>query len=70
MAAGFLQEPVLLGLAFAVEQLLCARRPPQMLGSPPAEPPDAGARAVLAGSRDVRAAVAALRAERLGRTSL
>ena len=70
MAAGFLQEPALLGLAYAIEQLLGARRPPQMLGSPPPEPPDAGVRAAPAGNRDVRDAVAALRAERLGRTSL
>ena len=39
MAAGFLQEPALLGLAYATEQLLAARRPPQMLGSPPPSRP-------------------------------
>ena len=70
MAAGFLQEPALLGLAFAIEQLLGARRPPQMLGSPPPEPPDAGERVAPAVGRGVRDAVAAMRAERLGRTSL
>ena len=50
MAAGFLQEPALLGLAYAIEQLLGARRPPQMLGSPPPEPPDAEVRAAPAGT--------------------
>ena len=70
MAAGFLQEPALLGLAYAIEQLLGARRPPQMLGTPPPEPPDAEVRDAPPGTRDVRDAVAALRDERLGRTSL
>jgi hypothetical protein len=70
MAAGFLQEPALLGLAYATEQLLGARRPPQMAGTPPPQPPDAGIRDAPPGARDVRDAVAALRAERLGRTSL
>ena len=70
MAAGFLQEPALLGLAYATEQLLGARRPPQMAGTPPPEPPDAGVRAAPAFNGDVARAVAAMRAERLDRTSL
>jgi len=41
-----------------------------MLGSPPPEPPDAGERVAPAVGRGVRDAVAAMRAERLGRTSL
>jgi amidase len=41
LAAGFLQEPTLLGLAYATEQLLQGRRPPELLGAPPVYP-DAG----------------------------
>lgn len=40
--AGFLQEPQLLRLAYAVEQLLQPRSQPQFLGAVPADPPDAG----------------------------
>jgi amidase len=39
--AGFLSEPKLLALAYDLEQELHARRPPELLGSAPAEPPDA-----------------------------
>jgi amidase len=47
MAAGFLQEPTLFGLAYATEQLLHGRKPPQLLGTAPQEQ-DAGICAALA----------------------
>jgi len=40
--AGFLQEPKLISIAYAMEQLLQARSQPQFAGSVPADPPDAG----------------------------
>jgi amidase len=40
--AGFLQEPQLISLAYAIEQLLQPRVQPGFLGDPPPEPPDAG----------------------------
>ena len=61
LAAGFLQEPTLLGLAYATEQLLHGRRPPELLGSPPVYP-DAGICAAPAFNGDVARAVAAMRA--------
>ena len=67
MAAGFLQEGTLLGLAYATEQVLHGRRPPQLLGSPPPEPPDAGICAAPAGTSAVTHKVAALRSDRLRR---
>lgn len=42
LAAGFLQEPRLIAIGYAIEQLLQARRPPSFLGAPPPEPPNAG----------------------------
>jgi amidase len=42
MYSGFLQEPKLLGYAYALELLLRPRTQPQFLGSVPPEPPDAG----------------------------
>ena len=47
MYSGFLREPQLLALAYDLEQALQARRPPQMLGSEPPEPEDAGICAAL-----------------------
>ena len=67
MAAGFLQEGALLGLAYATEQVLHGRRPPQLLGSPPPEPPDAGICSAPAGTSAVTHKVAALRSDRLRR---
>lgn len=40
--AGFLQEPQLLRIGYAIEQLLQPRSQPQYLGAVPADPPDAG----------------------------
>jgi amidase len=70
MAAGFLQEPTLLGLAYATEQLLHGRKPPQLLGSPPPEPPDAGICAAPAATQAVTHSVAAVRADRVRRRVL
>jgi amidase len=42
MYSGFLQEPVLLGLAYDLEQEIHPRSQPQFLGTVPPEPPDAG----------------------------
>ncbi len=40
--AGFLQEPKLLAISYAIEQLLQPRSLPEFRGSVPPEPPDAG----------------------------
>ena len=40
--AGFLQEPKLIAIAYAMEQLLQPRSPAQFAGSKPPDPPDAG----------------------------
>jgi amidase len=40
--AGFLQEPKLISIAYAMEQLLQPRSQPQFAGSVPPDPPDAG----------------------------
>jgi hypothetical protein len=40
--AGFLQEPQLLHVGYAIEQLLTPREQPEFLGAVPADPPDAG----------------------------
>ena len=40
--AGFLQEPQLLHVAYAMEQLLAPREQPEFLGAVPADPPNAG----------------------------
>lgn len=40
--AGFLQEPQLLHVSYAIEQLLNPREQPEFLGTVPADPPDAG----------------------------
>ena len=42
LTAGFLDEPKLLTAAATIEAFFEARRVPELLGSPPAEPPDAG----------------------------
>jgi amidase len=39
LAAGFMQEPTLIRLGFAIEQLLQARVPPTLSGAAPPEPP-------------------------------
>ena len=40
--AGFLQEPKLISIAYAMEQLLQPRSPAQFVGTKPSDPPDAG----------------------------
>lgn len=40
--AGYLQEPQLLAIAYAIEQLLQARAAPKFRGEPPPPPPNAG----------------------------
>jgi len=42
LTAGFLQEPQLLALAYAIEQLLQPRTVPRFRGEPPAPAPNAG----------------------------
>jgi amidase len=42
LSGGFLSEPTLIALAYAIEQLLDARTRPRFLGHVPPEPPDAG----------------------------
>ncbi|HEY0518337.1 MAG TPA: hypothetical protein VGC84_02500, partial [Ilumatobacteraceae bacterium] len=39
LAAGFMQEPTLVGIGYAVEQLLQARVAPTLSGAVPPEPP-------------------------------
>jgi amidase len=50
LSGGFLSEPKLIALAYAIEQLLDARRQPRFRGSVPPEPPDAGICSQLEGS--------------------
>lgn len=40
--AGFLQEPQLIHVGYAIEQLLSPREQPEFLGAVPADPPNAG----------------------------
>jgi amidase len=42
LSGGFLSEPKLIALGYAIEQLLDARVPPQFAGTPPPPAPDAG----------------------------
>jgi amidase len=42
LSGGFLSEPTLIALGYAIEQLLAARVPPGFAGEVPPEPPDAG----------------------------
>jgi amidase len=60
LSGGFLSEPKLIALSYAIEQLLDARVPPQFEGTPPPPPPDAGICDMLdtAGARAGRAAEA------------
>jgi hypothetical protein len=54
LSGGFLSEPKLIALGYAIEQLLDARVPPQFEGTPPPPAPDAGICAAL-GTSEVRA---------------
>ena len=47
LTGGFLQEPRLIAIGYALEQLLDARSRPRFLGAAPPEPPDAGICAAL-----------------------
>lgn len=49
--SGFLQEPLLIALAYDIEQELQARVPPSFLGTIPADPPNAG----ICGSQPLQA---------------
>jgi hypothetical protein len=40
--AGFMQEPQLIAIGYAIEQLLQVHRPPHFAGRRPGLPPDAG----------------------------
>ena len=42
LAAGFLHEPQLIAIGSAIESFFDARRPPELAGSVPPEPADAG----------------------------
>jgi amidase len=54
MYSGFLRDWRLLRLAFELEQEVQPRRTPQLLGSPPPEPPDAGICGVATAKRRAR----------------
>jgi amidase len=54
LSGGFLSEPTLIALAYAIEQLLQARTPPEFAGNKPLDPPDAGICATLGGSATTR----------------
>jgi len=47
LSGGFLSEPTLIAVGYAIEQLLGARVTPDFAGSPPPPPPDAGICATL-----------------------
>jgi amidase len=61
LSGGFLSEPTLISLAYAIEQLIDARVPPEFEGTPPPPPPDAGICAAL-GTADVRTSGLAIEA--------
>jgi amidase len=42
LSGGFLSEPTLIALGYAIEKTLDVQRPPRFKGDAPAEPPDAG----------------------------
>ncbi|MDP9184563.1 MAG: amidase family protein [Actinomycetota bacterium] len=42
LSGGFLSEPTLLAIGYALEQVLDARTPPAFIGTRPSDPPDAG----------------------------
>jgi hypothetical protein len=52
LSGGFLSEPTLIAIAYAIEQLLDARSRPRFLGHVPPEPPDAGLCASSAGVQE------------------
>jgi amidase len=52
LSGGFLSEPTLIALAYAIEQLLDARKLPRFRGDVPPEPPDAGICSTLPGASD------------------
>ena len=47
LSGGFLSEPTLISLAYAIEQLIDARVPPEFEGTAPPPPPNAGICAAL-----------------------
>ena len=50
LSGGFLSEPTLIALGYAIEQVIGAHRQPKFRGEAPPEPPDAGLCAAPAGS--------------------
>ena len=54
LSGGFLSEPTLLAIGYALEQVLDARTPPEFLGTRPGAPPDAGICASLDTSATVK----------------
>jgi amidase len=57
LSGGFLSEPTLIALAYAIEQRLEARKLPRFRGNVPPEPPDAGICAALPGPSEGTAKV-------------
>jgi amidase len=69
LSGGFLSEPKLIALAYAIEQLLDARTKPKFAGTPPPPPPDAGICAALDSAEATRTRAAAAQARRAELTS-
>ncbi len=59
LSGGFLSEPKLIAIGYAIEQLLDARRQPSFLGHVPSEPPDAGLCDPTAGTAGAKTATRA-----------
>jgi amidase len=64
LSGGFLSEPKLIALAYAIEQLLDARKRPRFRGTVPPEPPDAGICSTLPGSEQRSAGIGEVRSDR------
>ena len=64
LTAGFLDEPKLLTAAATIEDFFDARRVPRFLGSPTAEPPDAGICGTPVAATEARTAMDASRRRR------
>jgi amidase len=69
LSGGFLSEPTLLAIGYALEQVLDAQTPPAFLGTRPSEPPDAGICSTLGSAAAVRGRGTGKRAGRAMLTS-